>query len=119
MKKINSLLIIAALFSLSLVSFRNHQIVKTQLHLTIRDELGNTVEGATVRLYEKEEDYTKEENHVAEGVTDDKGIVKFKELKAIAYYVLASKDDINNFGGGEQTGKLEPKRINKATIVIQ
>lgn len=119
MKKIHSILIVTAFLSLSLTSFRSHQIIKTQLHLTIRDELGNTVEGATVKLYETEDDYTKETNHAAEGVTDAKGIVKFKELKAIAYYVLASKDDINNFGGGEQTGKLEPKRINKATIVIQ
>ena len=100
----------------SLFSF---QLIKTQLTVTIRNDLGNTVEGATVKLYEKEEDYKNETKPAAEGKTDAKGIVKFKELKAIPYYVLAEKDDLNNFGGGEQTGKLEAKKINKVTIVIQ
>ncbi|MBX2966058.1 MAG: hypothetical protein KF845_07925 [Cyclobacteriaceae bacterium] len=95
------------------------QIVKTQLHITIRNELGNTEEGVTIKLYEREDDYKNETNPAAEGVTDDKGVARFKELKAISYYVLAEKEDLNNFGGGEQTGKLEAKRINKVTVVIQ
>ena len=95
------------------------QLIKTSLNITVRNELGNTVEGATVRLFENEDDYNKEENAVAEGVSDAKGVVKFKDLKDIAYFVLVEKDDLNNFGGGEQTGKLEAKRINKVTIVIQ
>lgn len=100
-------------------AFKSYQIIKTQLHITIRNELGNTVEGATVKLYENEEDYKEEQNSVAEGITDAKGIVKFKELKAMPYFVLAEKDELNNFGGGEQTGKLEANRINKVNIVIQ
>jgi hypothetical protein len=95
------------------------QIIKTQMSVTIRNELGNTESGATVQLYETEEDYKGEKNAVAESVTDEKGVAKFKELKAISYYVLAKKGDKNNFGGGEQTGKLEAKRINKVTIVIE
>ena len=95
------------------------QLIKTQLHLTVRNDLGNTVEGASVHLFETEEDYKKETNAVAESITDEKGIVKFKELKAISYYVLVEKDDMNNFGGGEQTGRLQEKRINKVTVVIQ
>jgi hypothetical protein len=100
----------------SLTSF---QLIKTTLNITVRNDLGNTVEGATVRLFEKQEDYNKEEKAAAEAVTDAKGVVKFKDLKAIAYFVLVEKGDLNNFGGGEQTGKLEAKRINKVTIVIQ
>jgi hypothetical protein len=95
------------------------QIIKTQMHITVRNELGNTEDGVTVQLYEKEEDYKAETNMVAEGTTDEKGIAKFKELKAISYFVLAKKGDKNNFGGGEQTGQLEAKRINKVTIVIE
>jgi len=102
-----------------LVSLSAFQLIKTQIVVTVRNDLGNTVEGATVKLYEKEEDYNKEENAVAEGVTDTKGVVKFKELKAIAYFVQVEKGDLNNFGGGEQTGKLEANKINKVTIVIQ
>jgi hypothetical protein len=95
------------------------QIIKTQLTLTVRNELGNTEAGVTVQLYETEEDYQAEKNPAAEGVTDAKGVVKFKELKAIAYYIIARKDDRDNSGGGEQTSKLEANRINKVTVVIQ
>lgn len=95
------------------------QLIKTTLNVTVRDELGNTVEGATVQLFETEEDYKEETNVAAEGQTDKKGYVKFKDLKDIAYFVIVRKDDKDNTGGGEKTGKLEAKRINKVTIVIQ
>jgi hypothetical protein len=95
------------------------QIIKTSLSITVRDDVGNTVANASVQLFEKEEDYTLEQNVVAEGVTDDKGYLKLKELKAISYYVIVRKDDMDNAGGGERTGKLEEKRINKVTIIIQ
>jgi len=95
------------------------QIIKTSLHLTVRDELGNTVEGATVMLYETEANYKEEKNPAVTGETDKKGLVKFKELKSIAYYVIVRKGDKDNMGGGEQIGKLEASKINKVTIVIQ
>lgn len=95
------------------------QIIKTTLNLTVRDEVGNTVEGATVQLFETEEDYNAEKNIAAQGATDAKGILKLKDLKATSYFVIVRKDDKDNSGGGERTGKLEEKRINKVTIVIQ
>ena len=95
------------------------QIIKTSLTLTVRDELGNTVEGVSVKLFDNEADYTAEKNPSEEGTTDAKGVIRFKNLKAIAYFVLARKGDKDNAGGGEQTGKLEEKKFNKATIVIQ
>jgi len=107
------------LFVLILAASAEAQIIKTQLTMTVRDELGNTVEGASVKIFETQANYTEEKNPAAEGTTDAKGIVKFKNLKAIAYYILAKKEDKDNAGGGEQTGKLEEKRINKATVVIQ
>jgi hypothetical protein len=107
------------LLFLLIAGISHAQLIKTSLTLTIRDELGNTVEGVQVSLYENETDYNTEKNPSAVGVADKKGIVKFKDLKAIAYYVLARKEDKDNAGGGEKTGKLEEKKINKATIVIQ
>jgi hypothetical protein len=95
------------------------QIIKTSLGITVRDEVGNIVVGATVQLFEKEEDYTAEKNIAVEGVTDDKGYIRFKELKPISYFVIVRKDDKDNSGGGERTGKLEEKKINKVTVVIQ
>jgi hypothetical protein len=115
MKSSFRFLLIAFCFLL-LASF---QIIKTTLNVTVRDETGNIVEGATVQLYETEEDYNTEKNVAAQGVTDKKGILKLKDLKAIAYYVLVRKDDKDNSGGGEKTEKLEAKKINKVTIIIQ
>src|SRR5687768_5871483 len=102
-----------------LIILSGFQIIKTTLNLTVRDEVGNTVEGATVQLFEKEEDYTAEKNVAVEGTTDAKGILKLQDLKAMSYFVIVRKDDKDNSGGGERTGKLEEKRINKVTIVIQ
>ena len=108
------------LFAVSfLVLSQSFQIIKTTLNLTVRDEVGNTVEGATVQLFEKEEDYVAEKKVAVEGTTDAKGILKLKDLKAMSYFVIVRKDDKDNSGGGERTGKLEEKRINKVTIVIQ
>jgi hypothetical protein len=107
---------VASIFMLALMSF---QLIKTQLVVTVRNELGNLEEGVKVELYEKEEDYKAEKNAAFEGYTDKKGIVKFKELNPTSYYLLARKDDKDNFGGGEQTGKLEESRINKVTVIIQ
>lgn len=95
------------------------QLIKTSLFITVRDEAGNTVTGASVRLFENEQDYKAETNVVLEGVTDEKGALRFKELKPISYYVIVSKDDRDNSDGGEKTAKLDEKRINKITIIIQ
>ncbi len=92
---------------------------KTSLTLTVRDELGNVVDGANVKLFETKDDYLKEANVTMEGTTDAKGIVKFKDLKPIAYFVLVRKGDKDNAGGGEQIGKLEEGKFNKSTVVIQ
>ncbi|HLT73682.1 MAG TPA: carboxypeptidase-like regulatory domain-containing protein [Ohtaekwangia sp.] len=101
-----------------LLTISGFQLLKTTLHVTVRDDLGNIVEGAAVQLFETEADYTKEENVAAEGSTDAKGIVKFKDLKPMSYYVIVRHGDKDNAGGGEQTGKLEEKRTNKVTIII-
>jgi hypothetical protein len=95
------------------------QLIKTTLNVTVRDELGNTVQGASVQLFETEDDYNKEENVVAQGVTDAKGMLRLKELKAAPYFVIVRKDDKDNSGGGEQVGRLEANKINKVTIIIQ
>ncbi|MBP9924950.1 MAG: hypothetical protein KBF45_03090 [Cyclobacteriaceae bacterium] len=95
------------------------QILNTSLTITVRDEVGNIVSGAEVKLFENEQDYLKEVNVVAEGISDDKGQVKLKKMKAVSFYVIARKADKDNSGGGEIIGKLEEGRFNKVTIVIQ
>ncbi len=115
MKKI----LFSLLFAIILLPQADGQIIKTSLTLTILNEIGNQVQGATVTLYETEADYLAEKNAVATGISDKKGVVKFKDLKAISYFVIARKDDKDNSGKGEQVGKLEANKFNKANIVIE
>jgi uncharacterized GH25 family protein len=95
------------------------QLIKTQLILKVVDELGNPVGQASVKLFETEADYTQEKNVAFEGTTDDKGVVQFKRMKAIQYFLIVRKDDRDNQGGGEKVGPLEENKFNKATVVIQ
>ncbi|PGH38666.1 MAG: hypothetical protein CRN43_13720 [Candidatus Nephrothrix sp. EaCA] len=94
------------------------QIFNTNLSLTVRDKLGNTVEGASVTLYEKEEDFTDEKNGLATQVTNKKGIAQFKKLEAKQYYLLVRKENADNRGGGE-TLLIKKGKINQATVVIE
>ena len=100
-------------------SSKPDQLFNTSLTVTVRDELGNTVEGASIKLFETEENYTQEKNAMTEGITDDKGVFRFRKIKAVAYFVLVKKGDKDNSGGGEKIGKLEEGKFNKVTIVIQ
>lgn len=114
----------AAVFSLALtgiLAFNTPlQILKTQLRITILNELGNTVEGANVTLYNNDEDYRQEKNPVMETqLTDSKGRVKFTGLEPKVYYVHAEKDDKDNAGAGVQTDTLQEGRINKVNIIIE
>jgi uncharacterized protein (DUF2141 family) len=117
MKYVN-LVLVTFIFSLSFIQ-TEAQLLNTSLTLTVRDELGNTVSGVEVRLFETEEDYLKEKNVAFSGVSDSKGVVKLKKLKAISYFVIARKDDKDNSGGGERIGTLEEGKFNKATVIIQ
>src|SRR4029077_12739153 len=101
-KSMKKVLGIAALITVFSVSSAINPPFKTTLILTVRDELGNLVEGASVKLFEKQEDYQKEINAAAEATTDEKGIVRFKGLRPVAYFVLVRKGDKDNSGGGEQ-----------------
>lgn len=103
----------------AIVLLMSFQIIKTSLNVTVLNELGNPEEGAKVQLFETEKDYREEKNVALEGITDKKGILKFKEIKAMSYYVIVRKGDKDNSEGAEQIGKLESGRINKATVIIQ
>ena len=115
MKKIIPVLFVAATL-FSMISF---QIMKTNLRITVRNELGNLESGATVAVYKSKEDFEKSVNPVALDKTDDKGIVTYEDMEAIVYYVTAEKGDRNNFGAGEKTEALTANRMNKMTIIIE
>jgi len=112
-----SLLILTIIYC---ISGSSAQIFKTSLEITIRDRLGNTVEGVEVQLFKTYTDYQNETNPVTDVLlTDKKGRVLFKELQSKPYYVNAKKGDINNYGDGEMVDTLVENRRNKVTIIIR
>ncbi|AHM60004.1 hypothetical protein D770_08705 [Flammeovirgaceae bacterium 311] len=96
------------------------QIIKTSMRVTVLDELGNPVEGASVLLYGNEADYRSSKNPAApKAVTNNKGIAKVNELEAKSYFIDVRKGDKNNIGGGIQTDTLQTSRINKINVIIE
>ncbi|WPP48538.1 carboxypeptidase regulatory-like domain-containing protein [Catalinimonas niigatensis] len=96
------------------------QLFKTSLEITVRDNLGNIVDGAEVMLFNNKEDYQEEANPI-QGIkyTDSKGRVKYSELNTQEYYINVAKGDLNNYGAGIKTDQLTEKRNNKVTIIIE
>lgn len=96
------------------------QLLKTSLQITVRDNIGNVVEGAEVQLFTSKEDYQKETNPVGEvAYTDEDGRVKFIGIEPREYYLNVEKGDMNNYGAGIKTDSLVAKRMNKVTIIIE
>ena len=92
----------------------------TSLRVTVLDELGNRVEGASVQLFTTDTDYRTEENAVSKiQFTNKKGKTTFKKLKPMPYFVNVLKEDKNNNGAGVQTDTLKAGLVNKVTIVIE
>lgn len=99
---------------------KNDAYLPTSLRITVIDGLGNYVEGANVAIYNNEEDFKNSENPVQEPqLTNEKGIVTFKDIEAIAYYVDVTKDKMSNYGGAQLTPELKAGRMNKVNIVIE
>jgi hypothetical protein len=91
--------------------------LKTSLTVTVRDEKGNIVPDANIKLYSNRENWEKEIGHFAEMFTDDKGVAKFKDVSSLNIYILVRKGDLDNTGGGEMT-RLEDGKFNKITVII-
>lgn len=86
MKNHKSLLIILVLTCLCFVMCsKNEEVIKTGLFITLKDETGKAVTGATVRVYKNASDT---------GITqlsDTTGVVYFPDLEVALYYWLAEK----------------------------
>lgn len=97
----------------------NAQLLPTNLQLIVRNELGNVVEGAKVKIYSTEADYDADENVLMEGVTDEKGKVIFKKLRPAVYYMNVEKGELSNMGRGVKTNKLKARRKNIVNVIIE
>ncbi|MEO9485266.1 MAG: hypothetical protein ABJG47_17535 [Ekhidna sp.] len=116
-KIIVSILISATLLLISTEGYS--QLFPTKLKVTVIDGLGNFTENATVTLYSSIDDYRANEKAVMTGKTDEKGRVKFKDLKPTIYFIDARKADKNNYGEGVKTGPISKGKTNKVNIVIE
>lgn len=94
------------------------QLLDTKLEITVRNNLGNVVEGAEVTIYENEKNYLEQTNPVAKLTTNAKGVVLFEKLRSIAYHVDARKDLLDNSEGGTKTEVMQKGKKNKTTIII-
>lgn len=91
----------------------------TSLELTLKDNLGNSVSGASVKLYSSQTDWNNGTNQV--GTTqfsDASGKVKFNDLSNIKYYWFAEKDCQNNVNGAATTISALTANINNTVNVI-
>lgn len=106
-------------FIVSKLSGSPKQFLKTRLQITVRNELGNVVEGAKIQLFGTKADYDASKNAVTETrLTNKKGEINFDDLEKRVYFVNAEKGSANNYNAGVQTDTLKPNRINKVTIII-
>ncbi len=115
-RKLLGLVLVASI----LFAFKADHSFATSLKITVLDELGNIVEGASVQLFTTDANYRAEENAATEAqLTDKKGKTTFKKLESIVYFVNVEKGDKNNDGAGVQTDVLKTGLLNKVTIIIE
>lgn len=88
------------------------------LELTIRDNLGNAVSEASVKLYASQTDWSNETTQV--GVTqfsDESGKVKFNDLSNTVYYWLVEKGCQNNVNGIVTTTSALAENTNMGVVL--
>ncbi len=105
MKKIITLIVVA--LSLGLSSCTKDDLgveVKTYLDIYVKDNLGNPVQGAEVKLYSSETDWKNSSNQVgAAQYSNSEGKAVFEGVSNIKYYWLATKGCNNNVNGSVTT----------------
>jgi len=112
--------ILGSVLLIALLSFSFKPILKTNLRITILNELGNAEDSVEVTLYINKNDYRENKNPaVPLQLTDEKGRVTFKDLEPIEYYIHAQKGDKTNVGAGVVADVLKEGKMNKLTIIIE
>jgi hypothetical protein len=92
----------------------------TTLELTIKDNLGNAVSGATVKLYTSVTDFGEQKNQFGEThFTDASGKVTITGISNLQYYWFVEKDCKNNFTGGVTSeSNLLSNKTNAFNVII-
>jgi hypothetical protein len=114
----STLLLIISFWVFPPHSPHSFQVLDTKLEVTVRSITGNVEQGVEVLLFEKEDDYLSRAPVLAQGVTNEKGIVVFDKLKPQIYFLEAKKGKADNSEGGTKTESLRKGWKNKTTVVI-
>lgn len=106
MKKIK--LALGLLLAIAMLNSCSEETVEpmptSTLELTIKNELGNLIPGATVKLYSNETDWRNQTNQIGSTkITGSDGIVNFTNIDDIKYYWYVEKDCENNVNGAVTT----------------
>lgn len=116
-------LILLALFiasSLEITSCSKSTPPETSLEITVTDELGNKVSGASVAIFLSQSDWENGTNQTKPTqITDANGKATFSPLIATQYYWAAGKDCKNNYNGSNATsGNIQAAKNTQLTTVI-
>jgi hypothetical protein len=112
-------ILIAAIFILFTGCTKDDQAVSTALKIRVIDELGNSIPGVSVKLYNALEDLEHQEKQLGSTQTSDTtGEVTFYDLQLIKYYWRAEKGCKNNINGVKTTDILELNRIRTVTSTL-
>lgn len=95
------------------------KIQPTSLEITVKNNLGSIVSGASAKLYASKTDWQNGTNQI--GVTqisDASGKVKFEDLSDIIYYWHIEKDCQNNINGAVTTTSKLTSNVNNTLDII-
>lgn len=94
-------------------------VENTSLEITVKNNFGNTLSNASVKLYRTITDWKNENNQIGEThYSGSDGVVKFNNLTDSKYYWLAEKDCYNNRNGAQTTVDNLTKNANNTIDVI-
>jgi len=118
MKKNNLILMVFVCLTVLISCIKD--ITPTSLEITVQDNSGNIVSGASVKLYSSISDWTNATNQIgATQYSDASGKVEFTGLSNIKYYWYVEKDCQNNFNGTNTTASaLVAEVTNLSSVVI-
>jgi hypothetical protein len=125
MKKQILLIVAVVAMAISTISCKKEEEppvpAKTELQITVLDNLGNPVNAASVTIYTTLTDWNNDTNPVqGTKTTGTDGIVLFSDLQPIVYYIDAQKGALNNWSGANMTASaIEKEKRTMVNIVIQ
>lgn len=116
----NLLLVLCVILGFTTINSCKKKDAPTTLEMILKDNLGNPISGASVKLYASQTDWNNSANQVGSTqFADASGLVTFTDLSNIQYYWFAEKDCQNNVNGAiTTTTSLTAGITNTVNVII-